>query len=148
MISFHILPANLAHSDDIFRLIKKFFPYYDTSRQQMEQRLITGKHLYIVAVVGGKVIGFLDAALRKRSVIVYGMAVEENFRSNGIGTALLRNALLQIKRLGINRTYLLVQTTNTTAIQLYLANGFVFRRISKVLVGGREAYLMVRQETD
>lgn len=148
MISAKVVNANTNNSDNICRFIATFFPYHKVSHSQITNNILTGKHFYLLAISEGKTIGFIDVAVRKNSAIILGMAVEAKFRNNGVGTILLHNALTRIRYLGLNITYLLVQTTNVSAIELYLANGFVFRRVSKVLVGGKEAYLMVRRETD
>lgn len=148
MISPKVINATVNNAESILQFVRTFFPYHKTSVNSIANNILNGKHFYLLAVADGKAVGFVDVALRKNSAIILGMAVKSDYRNNGVGTELLQTALKKIKMKGFNVTYLLVQTNNVNAIQLYLANGFLFRRVSKVPVNGKEAYLLVRLETD
>lgn len=148
MIDAKIAKAKTNNSSQILYFIKKFFPYHKITENQINQHILKETHVYLLAFFNNSPIGYIDVSFRQNSAMILGIAVENNFRNNGIGTELLQSAISIIEKKGIKKIYLLVQTVNLDAIQLYLANGFVFKRISKVLVGGKEAYLMERKKSE
>jgi putative acetyltransferase len=84
----------------------------------------------LVAVVGERVVGQLGLEVqrgpRRRDVGKFGMAVHDDFRSRGVGSALMA-AMLELADdwLGLRRLELEVWADNAAAIHLYEKFGFV-----------------------
>lgn len=62
---------------------------------------------------------------------VYNIAVEENFRRNGIGKKILGLSLAAATKNGMTTAFLEVRTTNAPAIALYESLGFVKAGVRK-----------------
>ncbi len=98
----------------------------------------------LVAQVGGKIVG----AVWTRIMNDYGhidndtpslaISLYEEYRGNGIGTDLMRNMLLQLKRSGYKRASLAVQKANY-AVKMYKKVGFV------IINENSEEYIMARE---
>lgn len=83
----------------------------------------------LVALVDGKVVGFLglhaSTNARRRHVASLGMAVHDDWHSQGVGTALMNAALdLADNWLNLTRLELIVFVDNEPAIALYKKCGF------------------------
>ncbi len=109
---------------------------------------------FLLAEGGGKVVGYIMCrieyglsmtkrfGLAKKGHII-SIAVLEEFRSQGIGSALIKEALEEVRKSSGKECYLEVRTTNKGAIELYEKLGF---KISSTLHGyykdGESAYTM------
>jgi len=99
--------------------------------------------LYIVAVIEGKVVGFVDVKIKEGRAKVMGLAVEEKYRGRGVGSALLSKAVEVARERGITTVYLKVKKSNVNAIKFYEKHGFVFRK--EVEKNGEGIYIMFRK---
>lgn len=126
-----------------------------TPRETWRKRLLEKpESLYsLVACVDGEVVGSLGLETtfrpRMRHVGVLGMAVRDDWRGKGVGTALMRAALdLADNWLGLTRVELTVFTDNAAAIALYEKFGFevegTHRRHAFRDGGYVDAYTMAR----
>jgi ribosomal protein S18 acetylase RimI-like enzyme len=81
-----------------------------------------------VAVSGGEVVGWCDIRLDERPGSTHrgelGMGVHPDYRSQGIGSALLTAALESARRIGLEQVELDVFASNAQAIRLYERFGF------------------------
>lgn len=88
--------------------------------------------------------GYLKPGLVRKGHIV-SLAVLENYRRKGIGTALMQAALKGLKEYGAKEVYLEVRVSNTPAIRLYEKLGFTVKRtIPYYYLDGEDAFLMVK----
>ncbi len=77
----------------------------------------------------------ISTALGKKVALLEDMIVDPAYRSQGIGTQLLQNAIHHARNMGLARITLLADHTNATAFEFYGKNGFtrsgmvVFRKI-------------------
>jgi putative acetyltransferase len=86
-------------------------------------------HYYLVAVVGGQVVGQLGLDIepgpRRRDVGSFGMAVHDDYQGQGVGSALMAAMIdLADNWLGLRRLELEVWADNAVAIRLYEKFGF------------------------
>ncbi len=94
----------------------------------------------------GMIAYVFDEGLKTRHIAeIYGFYVSADRRGEGIGTQLLRHALLQIRRKkGIVKARLYVNTEQRTAVKLYKDAGFVVRgEMRKELKVGRKFFDML-----
>jgi putative acetyltransferase len=104
----------------------------------------------IVAVAGSRVIGHLNVAREEhpatRHVASLGMAVESAWRGQGVGTALLEQAIAWARQVGVEKLALTVYPDNAPARGLYDKFGFVeegrMTGHSKKTVGYRDEIVM------
>ena len=90
---------------------------------QMER----GETFFVVAEVRGRIIASSDIHRRSGSqkhVGVVGIIITKDFRELGIGTAVMRVLIEQVKKMGIKTLNLTVYATNERAIHVYEKVGF------------------------
>ena len=112
------------------------------------------EHAWFVAVgdADGKVIGSLSIAREDhavtRHVASIGMMVAPEWRSRGVGSALMAAAVEWAKRMGVEKLALSVYPDNEPALALYRKFGFVdegrLKGHSKKAIGYRDEVLMGR----
>jgi ribosomal protein S18 acetylase RimI-like enzyme len=83
---------------------------------------------YFVAVVNSEVVGFVDIRLRQKTAKLMGMAVDEKFRSHGVGSALIRKTIEFATEKGRKTLYLNVRCDNLTAMNFYKRQGFLLKK--------------------
>jgi ribosomal protein S18 acetylase RimI-like enzyme len=85
-------------------------------------------HPQLVALSDGNVIGWCDVTPKPRAIYahsgVLGMGLLPQFRGQGIGGSLIRQALVAAKAFGLHRVELTVREDNANAIGLYKKVGF------------------------
>jgi RimJ/RimL family protein N-acetyltransferase len=112
----------------------------------------TQEHVHLVAVAAGRIIGHLGAIREDqettRHVATLGMAVSDEWRGRGVGSALLAAALDWARRVGVEKMALTVFPDNDRAIALYRKFGFVeegrLSGHSKKSIGYRDEVIMGR----
>jgi putative acetyltransferase len=83
-----------------------------------------GGHIFM-AVTGPRKIGTCAlVAMEPAAFEVAKMAVEEHFRGEGIGRALLEYTIVEAQKLGAHRLYLETNNTLSNAVHLYESLGF------------------------
>jgi ribosomal-protein-alanine N-acetyltransferase len=81
-------------------------------------------HIYVVRTPGCRVAGFCAFWLVFDEIHVNNVAVLPQYRSQGLGTALMRHAFEEGRRLGARRATLEVRRSNEDARRLYERLGF------------------------
>ncbi len=101
---------------------------------------------FIVAEAGGSIAGFVMGTVeRAYEARILALAVEPNFRRNGIGSALTRRFIENFRDFGVQRVTLEVRVTNEGAIRMYRSLGFEVRDVIEAYYGDNEdAYVMKR----
>ena len=79
----------------------------------------------MVAVAGDQVIGMIHVEVSRHGFGEFGMLVDREWRSRGVGSALIRAAIGWARDQGLHKLSLEVFTQNTAAIALYRKCGFV-----------------------
>ena len=106
----------------------------------------TGSRHYVVAVDGGRVLGYAGLALFGDEAHVLTVGVTRSAQGRGIGTALLRDLLAAADARGARQVLLEVRADNSTAQRLYARHGFrpVGLRRRYYQPGGTDAVVMAR----
>ena len=79
----------------------------------------------MVAVAGDQVIGMIFVEVSRHGFGEFGMLVDREWRSRGVGSALIQAAIGWARDQGLHKLCLEVFTHNTAAIALYRKCGFV-----------------------
>ena len=129
-----IRKIKLEDMDDVFRLLNELYKnkiQYDKFKEIYIQKLNDVNSYYIVAVVDEKIVGVLISELqvqlhrsKKRGYII-DLIVDENYRNQGIGKALLENAINYAKDSDCEVVDLSSYITNDNAHRFYEKNGFI-----------------------
>jgi len=100
---------------------------------------------FLVAEYGGKVVGYVMAYLKPDlEGHIMSIAVHPDYRSRGIGSALLKEVIERLFKLGAKYIGLEVRVSNERAIRLYERFGFKKAGVlSGYYANGEDAYYMI-----
>jgi len=99
--------------------------------------------LFLVAIVGRRIAGYIIACAESRNAELASIAVDSRDRRQGVGRALLDDTLARLRAHGIKTWWLMVEVANEPAIQFYEKYGFTRTRRVKGYYGpGRDAWRM------
>ncbi|MBI5635639.1 GNAT family N-acetyltransferase [Candidatus Micrarchaeota archaeon] len=127
-LSVQVRKATARELYSITSLTKKYFPYTGFSFTEITRRMENPSIEYYVALLDGHTAGFVDFELKQGCGQILGLAVLEEYRNFGIGQALLRKAIEQIRAAGKAKAELLVSQANPIALHLYEKHGFKYTR--------------------
>jgi len=88
-------------------------------RDEIAKKIQRDPDLFLVAELGGEIVGTVLGGFDGRRGMVYHLAVEASYRKMGIGTALMAELEQRMQQKGCIRTYLLVTHDNVDAIRFY-----------------------------
>ncbi len=92
--------------------------------EEIEKKLRRDPDLFIVAELGGRIVGAVLGGFDGRRGMMYHLAVEASLRGRGIGEALMSALEERLRAKGCIRYYLLVTTDNDEAIRFYEHRGW------------------------
>lgn len=99
----------------------------DDSREGVCRLLRRNPDTCLVAEEGGALAGVILAGQDGRRGYIYHMAVAEDFRRQGVGTALVERCLAALEAEGIRKVALLVFRRNEAGNAFWQAQGFELR---------------------
>ncbi len=91
-------------------------------KDEIAKKLERDPDLFLVAEIGGQIIGTVLGGFDGRRGMIYHLAVNDSFRKKGIGAALMVELESRMKQKGCIRAYLLVTRDNFDAVQFYESN--------------------------
>lgn len=94
------------------------------SAEEIAKKITRDPDLFLIAEADGKIIGSVMGGFDGRRGMVYHLAVEECYRHNGIGQALMNELETRLCEKGCLRCYLLVTKENLRAIRFYESSGW------------------------
>lgn len=113
-----------AHIDGVCKIEEACFAH-PWSRQSVESELANENSVYIVAVEGEKVIGYIGMSVVIDEGYIFNVAVNADFRRKGVGTALINELVTYGKKNNLCFITLEVRESNQAAISLYSDFGFI-----------------------
>jgi len=96
--------------------------YKDTLKLMLSN--IVGKCIFATHRIDGKAVGYGYGVMDNGYVGIFDIYVEESFRGNGYGKAVMETLIYSAKQLGANKAYLQVVLGNSAAENLYSKLGF------------------------
>lgn len=122
-----IREMTIADYDEIFALwqitTKRALSSAD-SRENIAKYLGHNKGMSLVGVLDGKIIATVLAGHDGRRGFIHHMAVSPDFRRQGIGSRLAKEADRRIKQAGIKKTHIFCYKNNSMGQQFWRAMGF------------------------
>lgn len=113
-----------AHIDGVCKIEEACFAH-PWSRQSVESELANENSVFIVAVEGEKVIGYIGMSVVIDEGYIFNVAVDTDFRRKGVGTALINELVTYGKKNNLCFITLEVRESNQAAISLYSDFGFI-----------------------
>lgn len=113
-----------AHIDGVCKIEEACFSH-PWSRQSVESELANENSVFIVAVEGEKVIGYIGMSVVIDEGYIFNVAVNADFRRKGVGTALINELVTYGKKNDLCFITLEVRESNQAAISLYSDFGFI-----------------------
>ena len=137
-MSFHLEPLGEAHFERLHNLFdsvcreKRFLAFVQAGPKEegfaYYRRIIQSKDTHFVAVRAKDVIGWCDVLAQfadvRKHVGTLGMAVSAPDRGQGVGRALISEAIAHATQRGLTRIELTVHSENIAARALYQSVGF------------------------
>ncbi len=135
--------ATLHDLDEILSVEEKSFA--DPYPRGLLKALYFLPGAYLVAVSGGKVVGYAVGVIRRRTIgHVISVAVTKGMRGKGIGGELMRALIGRLVSEGAREIQLEVRESNASAIGLYKRLNFEEKRKIKRYYADGESALVMR----
>jgi len=145
MASVEIVPITQDHIESFYRAIdyvareRRYLAFLEAPPFEATRAFVLDniRHGYpqFVAVSAGQVVGWCDIIPNPRPIYahagVLGVALLPEFRRQGIGERLMREALMAARDFGLRRIELTVRESNTGAIALYRKLGFAIEGLQR-----------------
>ena len=103
----------------------------------IRKKMEAGGDLFLVAEVGGGVVGTVMGGYDGHRGWVYSLAVREPYRRQGVGRALLRHLEAALAKRGCLKVNLQVRTSNVAIVPFYQALGY---RVEELVSMGKRLY--------
>jgi ribosomal-protein-alanine N-acetyltransferase len=135
------------HVAEVMVLERELFEAETWSEESFWSELAeTDTRHYVVAVDGGRLLGYAGLAVFSDEAHVLTLGVTRAAQGRGIGTALLRDLLDVAQARGVRQVLLDVRADNATAQRLYARHGFrpVGLRRRYYQPSGTDAVVMAR----
>ena len=92
--------------------------------EEIQKKLQRDPDLFLVAVADGKIVGTVIGGFDGRRGLLYHLAVEADFRKQGIGGLLMDEVERRLKAKGCLKCYLMVTAENENAMRFYESLGW------------------------
>jgi len=121
----------LEHLDEVMEIERLSFPT-PWSRGAYQREILDNSYArYIVALLGGRVVGYAGMWVLMDEAHVTNIAVHPDYRHLGIGERILRELIRRAYAAGADKMTLEVRVSNVVAQNLYKKLGFAFRGIRR-----------------
>lgn len=129
--------------DNVCLIEQRVFPS-PWSRESFAEEMQNHLAVYMVAESAGRVIGYIGAWHVLDEGHITNLAVEAEWRRQGVGAHLLDAMETQLYRDGVRRITLEVRVSNTPALALYHHRGYRERGVRRRYYqdNGEDAYIM------
>ena len=114
----------VSHLDGVCRIENACFSH-PWSRQSIENELQNENSLFFAATENGEVIGYIGINFVIDEGYIYNVAVDEQHRGKGVGSALIRTLVTHCKKENFAFLTLEVRESNTAARSLHSHFGFI-----------------------
>lgn len=112
------------HLDKVCEIEKMCFSH-PWSRQSLESELSNETSLFFAALENNEVVGYIGMSVVLDEGYIFNVAVDENFRCRGVGSALVRELITYSKKNNLSFVTLEVRKSNENAAALYSKFGFI-----------------------
>ena len=129
-----IRKRNIDDKDAVVALWTEVFGYdapHHSPSLSIQNKISRDPDLFLVAVVDGNIIGTVMGGYDGHRGWIYSLAVDNKWVRQGIGTALMEEIEMRLRRLGCLKVNLQVMSSNAEVVRFYEKRGYlVEERIS------------------
>lgn len=100
-------------------------PPWNVPEEDIARKLKVQRELFFVAELKGKIVGTAMAGFDGHRGWVYSLAVDERYRKQGIGKALMKRVENDLRTIGCTKLNLQVRSTNTVVVDFYKNLGYM-----------------------
>jgi ribosomal protein S18 acetylase RimI-like enzyme len=126
-VSAAIVPYAESHFDGVKNLWLESFPgdpSWNRAEAAIPAKLAVQRELFLVALDGNKIVGSIMAGYDGHRGWLYAVAVSNDFRRRGIGSALVHEAETRLKALGCRKINLQIRASNAAVGAFYKRLGY------------------------
>ncbi|MFN8433664.1 MAG: GNAT family acetyltransferase [Anaerolineales bacterium] len=98
------------------------------SPEEIKLKVERDPDLFLLAEIENAIVGTVIGGFDGRRGMVYHLAVDQNYRKQGIASTLLAEVEKRLQAKGCKKVYLLVLEDNTSAIRLYEECGWTHQK--------------------
>jgi ribosomal protein S18 acetylase RimI-like enzyme len=99
-------------------------PPWNIPEDDIERKLKVQRELFFVAGLKGKIVGTAMAGFDGHRGWVYSLAVDEEYRKQGIGRALMKRVEDDLKAIGCTKLNLQIRSSNSEVVEFYKSLGY------------------------
>lgn len=114
----------ISHLDRVSEIEKMCFSH-PWSRQSLESEFTNDTSVFFAATENDDVIGYIGASVVLDEGYIFNIAVDENHRCKGVGSALVDSLVTYGKKNNLSFLTLEVRQSNISAMSLYSKFGFI-----------------------
>lgn len=96
------------------------------SQEEIEKKLLRDPDLFLVAEADEKIIGAVIGGYDGRRGLIYHLAVDVQFRGQGVGSELLKEVEERLRKKGCLKCYLMITPDNQDVGAFYEKHGWHF----------------------
>lgn len=135
--------------EDILRISEmeqECFPLEPWSFKMLASSFDTENFYGVLAEDNGEILGYGGITIAEDSADIDNVAVDEEFRKNGVGSKIIAELLRIAKKKGVKKVFLEVRVSNAVAMGLYLKSGFkgTYSR-TRYYSDGEDCLVMVKE---
>jgi ribosomal protein S18 acetylase RimI-like enzyme len=104
--------------------------------EEIRKKISRDPDLFLVAEVGGRLVGTVIGGFDGRRGMIYHLAVDSSAREHGIGSMLMDEVERRLKTKGCVKCYLMVTNENTPAMEFYKKRGWM--HMDRVQIFGKD----------
>ncbi|MFA5931456.1 MAG: GNAT family N-acetyltransferase [archaeon] len=132
--------AKASEAEWLDEMIKQEFPYTTFTPDKIIERINDSKHLVLVSKQKNILTGFAELEFfpDKKEARLNAVFVDDGWRDQKIGTALVEQCINECKHKKVQRLFLLVKKDNLGAKHLYDDVGFNFEKMHDKIIDESE----------
>jgi N-acetylglutamate synthase len=130
MIKYDIIVMTIDHYEEVYQLwkaIKGIGLSKADSKENIIKFLKRNEDLSFIAIIDNKIIGAILGSHDGRRGYMHHLAVDLNYRYNGIGKSLANACLEKFKEIGLEKSHIFVFKDNEPAIKFWDRLGYKLR---------------------
>ena len=140
-----IVPFRLRQLERILRIERASFGREAWPRTFFLELYNDCRELFLAAKLSGRIAGYVVTCVEGRRAEIASIAVDPDYRRQGVADALMRRTLRDLRAAGVRRVELMVRPRNPAGAQLYRSWGFRrVRTVRRYYEDGGDGILMAR----
>ncbi len=130
------------HVNAVYAISEASFPL-PWAKEELIREIINPRAINLVALHEGTVCGYIQCWYTYEDADILNVAVNEDFKRQGIAKALLSRLIFMLKEKNVQNIFLEVRVSNIPAQMLYRSLGFItLAKRERYYINGEDALVM------